>query len=113
MLRPHCAFHTRNVTYTQSATSERVASKIRLDPIFSPWLIKYGGKSGFFLSNSVHPLQRPHKSYAVTKRDQQYILSLGLSQELNRDPLHPQTLNGALQLTTVCLLLGNVALLVL
>ncbi len=29
--------------------SECVASKTRLNPIFCPWLIKYGGKSGFFL----------------------------------------------------------------
>ena len=57
MLRPHCALHSCNVAHTQSATfelhSERIASKSRLDPIFFPWLIKYGGKSGFSLSDSV------------------------------------------------------------
>ena len=53
MLRPHCALQTCNVARTQSATSKRVASKIRVDQIFCPWLIKHGGKSGFSLSNSV------------------------------------------------------------
>ncbi len=53
MLRPHCGLHTCNVAHTQLATFERVASKTRLDLIFCPWLIKYGGKSGFSLSNSV------------------------------------------------------------
>ena len=38
MLRPHCAFQICNEAHTQSATSD----KTRLDPIFCPWLIKYG-----------------------------------------------------------------------
>ncbi len=52
-------------THTQSATSERVASKTRVDPIFYPWLIKYGGKSGFSLSNSVVYIQILHQVNGV------------------------------------------------
>ncbi len=53
MLRQHGVLQTCNAAHILSATSERVASKPRLDPILCPWLIKYGGKSGFSLSNSV------------------------------------------------------------
>ena len=53
MLCPHCALQTCNAAHTQMAASERIVSKTRLDPIFCPWLIKYGGKSGFSLYNSV------------------------------------------------------------
>ena len=44
---------TCNVAHTRSANSECVASKSRIDPIFSSWLIKYGGESCFSLCNSV------------------------------------------------------------
>ena len=52
MLRPHKALQTWNAAHTQLATSKSVASKAQVDPIFCPWLIKYGGKTGFSLSNS-------------------------------------------------------------
>ncbi len=41
MLRLHCALQTCNAA--QSTTSEHFATKTRLDQIFCPWLIKYGG----------------------------------------------------------------------
>ncbi len=59
MSRPRCVLQTCNVGHTQSATSECVASKTRLDPIFCPWLVKYGRKSRFSLSNSVVLPQHP------------------------------------------------------
>ena len=53
MLCSHCALQACKVAHKQSASSERAASKTRVGPIFCPWLIKYDGKSGFSLSNSV------------------------------------------------------------
>ena len=57
MFHPHCTLQTCNGPRTQTATSERVVSKTRVDPFFCSWLIKYGRKSGFSLSNSVDFVQ--------------------------------------------------------
>ena len=65
MLHLHCALQTCNVAHMQSATSERVASKTRVNQIFCPWLIKYGGKSRFSPSNSVVNLQVTGHSYQL------------------------------------------------
>ena len=83
MLRPHCALQTCNAAFTQSATSEHVASKTRLDPIFCPWLIKYGRKSGFSLSNSVTSLQMATSSLDVCHI---LILSVAISTQYYTEP---------------------------
>ena len=59
---PHYTLQTCNAAHMQLATSECVASKTGVNPIFCPWLYKYGGKPGFSLSNSVGMIQLcPHR----------------------------------------------------
>ena len=76
MLRPHCALQSCNAAHTQTATSKRAASKTRFDPIFCPWLIKYGG---FSLSNSVIQTQFINHRFYIFLTLMIYISFPGLS----------------------------------
>ena len=53
MSRPHCGLETCNVAHAQSATSKRAVSKIRVVPIFCPWMANQIWQEGQVLSNSV------------------------------------------------------------